>query len=329
MGEGYGAKPAGASPGPVVIVAGPTASGKSALALALAEALGGVVINADSMQVYRELSILTNRPDAAAEARAPHRLYGVISAVEACSVARWRDMAVAEIAAARAAGRLPILAGGTGLYIRALVEGLSPVPEIPSGIRAAARARHGEIGGAAFHAELGDRDPEMAARLAPGDSQRLIRAFEVIEATGESLAAWQRRPPADDISCGAYDGPVLTLVLAPPREVLYAACDARFIAMVERGAGDEVRALLDLGLDPALPAMKALGVPELARHLAGEIALDEAIAAAQKATRHYTKRQLTWLRHQTAGAVVFEAGFSADVAGRAIAESRRFLLTVP
>ena len=309
----------------MVVVAGPTASGKSALALALADELGGTVINADSMQVYRELRILTNRPGPDQETRAPHRLYGVMSVAEACSAARWRDLALAAIAETGAAGRLPILAGGSGLYIRALIDGLSPVPGIPADVRAAARARHAEIGGAAFHAELAARDPEMAARLAPGDSQRLIRACEVIEATGESLAAWQRRPPQG----GAYDGPVLTLVLAPPREVLYRACDARFITMVERGALDEVRALVGLGLDPALPAMTALGVPELSRHLAGEMALDDAIAAAQKATRRYAKRQLTWLRHQTAGARVFEAAFSADVAVRAIEESRRFLLTAP
>ncbi|MFP6745532.1 MAG: tRNA (adenosine(37)-N6)-dimethylallyltransferase MiaA [Alphaproteobacteria bacterium] len=311
--------------GPIVVVAGPTASGKSALALDLAEELGGVVINADSMQVYDELRILSSRPGPADEARVSHRLFGVVSVREACSAARWRDMAMIEIDAAHATGVLPILAGGSGLYIRALLEGLSPVPEIPPDVRAAARARHAEIGGPAFHKELAERDPAMSARLAPGDRQRLMRAWEVMEATGESLADWQRQPP----SAGAYGGPVLMLALVPPREDLYAACDARFLAMVEGGALDEVRTVHALGLDPALPAMKALGLPELGRHLNGECSIEAAIAAAQQATRRYAKRQLTWLRHQNPGAVVMEAAYSGTVAARAIEETRQFLLTGP
>ncbi|MEE8203452.1 MAG: tRNA (adenosine(37)-N6)-dimethylallyltransferase MiaA [Alphaproteobacteria bacterium] len=307
----------------VVIVGGPTASGKSALALDLAEALDGVVINADSMQVYRELRILTARPGPAAEARAPHRLYGVLPAAEACSAARWRGMALAEIAAARGAGRLPVLVGGTGLYFRALDKGLAPVPAIRAAVRAAARTRHAELGGEAFHAALAGRDPEMAARLAPGDSQRLIRAWEVVEATGVSLAEWQRREAPGD---GASLSPV-SLVLAPPRGELYAACDARFAAMVEAGALDEVAALDALGLAPELPAMKALGVRELRRHLAGELALDAAVAAAQQATRNYAKRQLTWFRHQMPEARLVESQYSQDLAPRLIEEIRRFLLT--
>ena len=309
--------------GGVVVVAGPTASGKSALALALAEALDGVVVNADSMQVYRELRILTNRPGPDAAARPPHRLYGMVPAAEPCSAERWRRMALTEIAAARAVGRLPVLAGGTGLYIRALLHGLAPIPELPAALRRAARARHAALGGAAFHAALAARDPEMAARLSPGDGQRLIRAWEVIEATGESLAAWQRRPSAG----AALEVPHLTFVLAPPRATLYAACDARLVAMVEAGALDEVRALDALGLDPGLPAMKALGVSALRRHIEGAATLGEGIAAAQQATRNYAKRQLTWFRHQTAGAVVFESPYSDALAARAIEETRRFLLT--
>lgn len=311
--------------GPIVVVAGPTASGKSALALDLAVEFGGVVINADSMQVYDELRILTNRPEPAHEARAPHRLFGVVSVTEVCSAARWRDLALAEIAAADAADALPILAGGSGLYIRALLEGLSPVPEIPPGVRAAARARHGEIGGPAFHEELAERDPEMAARLSPGDSQRLMRAWEVVEATGESLADWQRQPP----SGGVYGGAVLVLALVPPRNELYAACDARFLTMVEDGALDEARAIHARGLDPSLPAMKALGVPELGRYLSEDCSLHEAIVAAQQATRRYAKRQLTWLRHQSPGAVVFDSAYSDLMAARAIEETRQFLLTGP
>ncbi|MFQ5958679.1 MAG: tRNA (adenosine(37)-N6)-dimethylallyltransferase MiaA [Alphaproteobacteria bacterium] len=308
---------------PVVIVAGPTASGKSALALDLAEVFDGVVVNADSMQVYRELRILTARPGAAEEARAPHRLYGVLPAAEACSAARWRDMALAEIAAVREAGRLPILVGGTGLYFRALETGFAAVPDVSAEVRAAARARHAELGGEAFRAALAGRDPEMAARLAPGDSQRLIRAWEVIEATGVSLAEWQRRGTPED-------GPspsTLSFVLAPPRAALYAACDARFAAMVEAGALAEVAALDALGLAPELPAMKALGVRELRRHLAGELSLDAAIAAAQQATRNYAKRQLTWFRHQMPEARLVELQYSQDLAPRLIEEIGRFLLT--
>ena len=279
---------------PVLIVTGPTASGKSGLALALARALDGVVINADAMQVYRELAVLTARPQPADCAAAPHRLYGVMPGSEACSAGRWRDMALAEIAAARAAGRVPILVGGTGLYLRALTGGLAEMPAIPEEVRHAARRRHEASGGEAFHGELARRDPVMAARLEPGDSQRLIRAWEVLEATGRSLAEWQDRG-------GAPPAPYrfARIVLQPPREALFAACDGRFRAMMEAGALDEVRALAALGLDLALPVMKALGVPELAAHLRGELDLEAAIAQAQQATRRYAKRQTTWLRTQT------------------------------
>ncbi len=307
----------------MVVVAGPTASGKSALALDLAEAFGGVVINADSMQVYDALPILTNRPTAAEERRARHRLYGVIAANEACSAARWRVLARAEIDAAHEAGRLPIVTGGSGLYIRALTEGLAPIPEIAADIRDRSRALHAALGGPAFHDRLAAVDPQMAERLDPGDSQRLIRALEVIDATGRSLADWQRQPPDGD----RLDDPVLSLVLTPPREALYSACDGRFAAMVEAGAVDEVRALMALGIDPALPVMKALGVPQLRRHLAGETSLDQAIAEAQQATRNYAKRQLTWLRHQLSVATVIEGQYSAATGQRAIEETRRFLLT--
>ena len=312
---------------PVICVAGPTASGKSALALDLAEALDGVVINADSMQLYRDLRIVTARPGPEAMARAPHRLYGVLAAAEPCSAARWRTLALDEIAAARAAGRVPIVVGGTGLYLRALTAGLAAVPEIPAPVRAVARARHARIGGAAFRAELGRRDPEAADKLAAGDSQRLIRAWEVIEATGVPLADWQRRRGTQEGE-GGVGGPVRTLVLAPPRAALYAAADARFAAMVERGAVAEVEALDALGLAPGLTAMKAVGVRELRRYLAGELSLDDAIAAAQRATRNYAKRQLTWFRHQMPADRVFEALYRAGAAPPIMAEARRFLLTV-
>ncbi|MGE5506133.1 MAG: tRNA (adenosine(37)-N6)-dimethylallyltransferase MiaA [Actinomycetota bacterium] len=307
---------------PAVAIAGPTASGKSGLALAVAEEFGGVVVNADSMQVYDVLSVLTARPSAADEARVPHRLYGVLSPAEACSAARWRGMAAAEMRAAWDTGRLPVVVGGTGLYLRALQDGLSPIPEVPDAVRTAARARLAEVGNAAFHAELAARDPVMAARLDPGNSQRLVRAFEVIEATGRSLADWQAVPPE-----GAVAARWLTLALLPPRDALYAACDGRFRRMVEAGALDEVRTLAAMNLPADLPAMKALGVPELAAHLAGTLPLDQAIAAAQQATRNYAKRQLTWFRHQLRAPEVVPEQFSESLPERIFPFIRRFLLT--
>jgi tRNA dimethylallyltransferase len=311
---------------PLVIVAGPTASGKSALALALAEALRGTIINADSMQVYRDLAVLTARPGAAELARAPHRLYGVIDAAEACSAGRWRDLALAEIAATRAKDRLPILAGGTGLYLRAVLDGLAPVPPVPPEIRAAARALHAELGGPAFRAALAALDPEAADRLAAGDTQRLIRAYEVAKATGRTLASWRRGQSAADFRAAA-------ILLLPPREALYRACDARFLAMVGHGAEAEVRALLARHLDPALPAMKAVGVPELAQLIAGRLPREAAIAAAQQATRRYAKRQYTWFRHQLRegallGKHVVTEQFSESLMPEILSFIRQFLLTI-
>jgi tRNA dimethylallyltransferase len=312
------------APAPLVIVAGPTASGKSALALALAEALAGTIINADSMQVYRDLRILSARPGPVEEARAPHRLYGVIDAAEVCSAGRWRGLALAEIAAARAGGRVPIIAGGTGLYLHALVHGIAAVPEIPAEIREAARALHAELGGAAFRARLAEREPEAAARLDPGDTQRLIRAYEVAEATGRPLAQWQRAAPA----AAGVQG-IACVLLLPPRAQLYAACDARFAAMMERGAVAEAETLLARGLAPDLPAMKAVGVRELGALLAGTVSRAEAIAAAQQATRRYAKRQYTWLRHRMAGLhpLSIEAQFSESLLPEILPFIRRQLLT--
>ena len=281
-----------AAPQPVVIVAGPTASGKSALALAIAEAIGGTIINADSMQVYRDLAVLTARPGATELARAPHRLYGVVDAAEACSAGRWRDLALAEIAVAREAGRVPVLTGGSGLYLRALLDGLAPVPPVPAALRAEARALHARLGGEAFRRALAARDPEAAQRLPAGDRQRLIRAYEVVAATGRPLADWCR---GRGRAAGPPAGAVLLL---PPRAELYAACDARFLQMMDRGALHEVQALLARGLDPELPAMRAVGVPELGALLAGRVSREAAVAAAQQATRRYAKRQYTWFRHQ-------------------------------
>ncbi len=308
---------------PILIIAGPTASGKSALALDAAEEFTGTVINADSMQVYRELRVLTARPTDGDEARAPHRLFGALPVTEACSAGRWLAMARAEIEAARGAGRLPILVGGTGLYLKALTDGLAPVPGIPQGIRSQARRLHARLGGEAFRAELAKVDAEAARRLEAGDSQRLIRAFEVVRATGRPLADWQRQGAGGP----ATDARFATIVLAPPRDVLYAAIDARLDTMIEEGALDEVAALDRLGLDAGLPAAKAVGVPELRRHLRGEITLDEALESAKRASRNFAKRQLTWLRHQMPGAHVVPAQYSESLRPEIFSFICQFLLT--
>ena len=276
----------------ILIIAGPTASGKSALALALAEELRGTVINADSMQVYRDLPILTAQPGAAARARAPHRLYGEIDAADGFSAGAWRERAVAEIAASRDAGRVPILAGGTGLYLRALLEGLAPTPPVPLAVKRAARALHAELGPAAFFERLRAVDGEAAARLDPGDTLRVLRAYEVASATGRTLGEWQRAQTRERAFTAR------AIVLLPPREQLYAACDARFLDMIDRGAAAEAGALAARGLDPGLPAMRALGVRDLIGWVAGRTSREAAIAAAQQATRNYAKRQITWFRHQ-------------------------------
>lgn len=307
---------------PVIVIAGPTASGKSALALELAVALGGTIINADSQQTYRDLRILSARPDAAALARAPHRLYGHLDAAERGSVGGWRALALDEIAAAHRAGRLPIVVGGTGLYLRALQHGLASIPPIPAAIRAEAAALYRHLGGAAFRDRLSALDPLAAASLPAGDRQRLMRAFEVVRATGVPLAGWQAR--------GAAAAPYrfFTLLLMPPRQALYAACEARFRAMIGEGALDEAAALAARGLDPELPAMKGVGIPELLRHLHGGISLDEAIAQAIRATRRYAKRQETWFRHQMVPDVLFDEQYSESLLRCSRHFIDQFLLTL-
>ncbi|RMD90640.1 MAG: tRNA (adenosine(37)-N6)-dimethylallyltransferase MiaA [Alphaproteobacteria bacterium] len=285
--------------GCAVLIAGPTASGKSALALALAERHDGVVINADSMQIYRDLEILTARPDAATLARVPHRLYGILDAADPCSAGRWQRLADAEIAAAWRTGRLPILVGGTGLYFRALLEGLADVPPIPDALQHRIATRLAVEGPAALYAELRARDPLMAERLRPTDSQRVARALAVVLATGRSLAEFQEAGKTGLPKAGRKMRP-LKWVLDSPRDALYRRIDARFLGMMERGALDEVRRLLARGLDPGLPAMKAIGVPPLRALIAGRISREEAIRRAQQDSRRYAKRQMTWLRTQAA-----------------------------
>ena len=308
---------------PVLIIAGPTASGKSGLALACAREFAGTVINADSMQVYRELAVLTARPSAADEARVPHRLYGMMSAAERCSAGQWATLAATAIAEAWDAGRLPIVVGGTGFYIKALSEGLSTMPVVPSGVRNDAMALHARLGTDAFHAELATIDPVAAARLRASDTQRMTRAYEVWLATGRTLTAWQSEPALSPVPDAAF----CTIVLEPPRDLLNAACDARFDAMLANGALDEARGLAALNLDPILPAMKALGVPELLRHLAGELTLGEAASAAKLATRHFAKRQSTWFRTQIGPAERINEQFSESLPARIFPKIRDFVLT--
>ncbi len=278
----------------IVLIAGPTASGKSALAMTLAEKLGSVVINADSMQVYRDLRIITARPSVEDERRVPHRLYGHVDAAENYSVGRWCEAAAAALAVTARTAQTAILVGGTGLYFSALTRGLAAVPPVPPEIRDEVRARLDSDGVAALHAELKWRDPAAAARLMPGDRARIARALEVVLATGRSLIDWHEAntPPGLDAARAAK------IFLTPDRDELLRRINARFDAMMAAGALDEVRALAARRLDPALPAMKAHGVPWLIRHLAGELALDQAVAEAKRDTRQYTKRQATWFRNQ-------------------------------
>jgi tRNA dimethylallyltransferase len=273
-----------------LLIAGPTASGKSALAIDLARKWRGVVINADALQVYGPLRILTARPSPDEELQVPHRLYGHIGAKTQYSVARWLQEVRLEIAATWERGFYPIVAGGTGLYFRALEKGLAPIPEIDEEIRAHWRGFTGDL-----HAELYKRDPAMAQRLLATDRQRLTRALEVIDGTGRSLLDWQKEGQADAPLAGVA---VERIYMDVPRDELYARAEHRFDQMMRAGALDEVRPLT--GLDPLLPMMKAIGVPELAAHLRGELPLDEAVAQAKTATRNYIKRQLTWWRGQGA-----------------------------
>ncbi len=275
-----------------ILIAGPTASGKSGLALALAEAVGGTIVNADSMQVYRDLRVITARPTPDEEARVPHRLYGEVDATENYSVGRWLADVRPVLDEERSAGRVPIFTGGTGLYFKALTRGLSAVPPIPLEIRETVRARLEAEGPAALHAELMRRDP--GSPIKPGDRTRIARALEVLEATGRPLSDWHREglPPLIEAS-GA-----VKVFLAPERDELRRRIDARFDKMLEAGALDEVRALAARKLDPLLPAMKAHGVPWLIRCLNGELSLAKAAEGGKNDTRRYTKRQFTWARHQ-------------------------------
>jgi len=296
-----------------VLIAGPTASGKSALAVAIARRFGGTVVNADSMQVYRDLRTITARPTDAEEASAPHRLYGHVDGAINYSAMRYVADVAGVLAELGQAGSLPVLVGGTGLYFKALTEGFSAIPPVPDAVRTAFRTRVAEQETELLHAELGRLDPAMAERLKAGDRMRIMRALEVMEATGRSIASFQgERHP------GPLDGlPLLKLFVSPEREEVRARIDRRFEQMMAQGALEEVAALRERRLDPLLPVMRAHGVPGLIAHLDGTIGLDEAITRGQADTRAYAKRQVTWFRHQMAGwqAVAPEAALDTALRG--------------
>lgn len=280
-------------PPPITLIAGPTASGKSALALKMARETGAVIINADSQQLYADLRILTARPSVEDEAQADHRLYGVADAADAWSVGRWSRAVMALLDDLRDQGRPAILVGGTGLYFTSLTRGLADIPAVPSAVRDQMDADYKALGESAFRRRLAQIDPEAAQAIEQGDRQRLVRAMSVFIASGRALSAWK----ADTqplLAPGSWTG----WVREPERQQLYANCDQRVDLMIHQGAIDEVQALMDRALSPALPAMKAVGVRELAAYLSGDLARDNAIAALKQATRNYAKRQLTWFRNQ-------------------------------
>lgn len=279
----------------LLVIGGTTASGKSQLALRLAQAVGGVVVNADSMQLYRDLRLLTARPTPAAEAQAPHALYGVLDATETGSVGRWLELVAPVLERCHAQGRVALVVGGTGLYLEALLNGLAPIPDIPADIRTRLRAEAAGVPAAELHRRLAARDPAMAARLRPSDPQRILRALEVLEATGRSLADWQAAPRRRP----ALPGPVAGIALVPPPLLVARSIEERLARMVALGGLDELRRLLArTDLAPDAPILRATGVPELKAVLEGRLPLAEGLARAAAATRRYAKRQRTFLRHR-------------------------------
>lgn len=285
----------------VLVIGGPTASGKSGLALSVAKAKNGAVINADSIQLYDGLHILTAQPPQEDKNEAPHLLYSCLPPGDNCSAARWRNMALNAIEDTLANGILPIVTGGTGFYIRTLVQGISPIPDVPHTVRDKVIARQKELGNPAFHAELEKRDPEMAAQLHPFNTQRLVRAMEVLEETGKSLAQWQKQPPDPPPAHLRF----VMATLIPPRELLFERCDGRFALMLKAGAMKEVENFRT-SAKAGMALSKAIGYPELCSHLDGKISLTDAIILTQKSTRHYAKRQVTWFRHQLKPDIMLE-----------------------
>ena len=297
--------------GRYLMICGPTAAGKSGLALALAEQGGGVVINADSMQLYSDLQIVTARPDPQDEALAPHCLYGVIDGAERASVGAWLTMVAEEVGAARDAGRLPIIVGGTGMYLQAALAGIAPIPNVPEDIHAACISDLSEMGGTAFRAALARLDPVTADRLFDGDSQRLVRAMGVVRATGRPISAWQNDPHQ-----GALSGTATSIAVMPPRSETYRRIDDRFARMMQTGAVEEVERLLERRLDASLPVMKALGVREIGAMLHGDISRDRAVELASRDSRHYAKRQMTWIRNNFNADLIISEQFSESMIQR-------------
>ena len=308
----------------VLIVAGPTASGKSDLALGLAEKFGGVVINADSMQIYEGLEVITASPKRVARSRAPHKLYGVWDPAISFSVGQWVGLAKQEIRAAHKAGLVPIVVGGTGMYLRTLIKGIAETPAIPFVIRKNVRSRLADKGSVILHAELSKFDPNTAARLDVSDRQRIARAIEIFEATGKTLTQWHHESIQTEISSEFNFRSVL---LKPPRKLLYAACNDRFEEMLRTCDLAEVAALVDRKLDPGLPAMKALGIPEIIKYLAGELILEEAVLAGQQATRRYVKRQGTWFKNKFVADMIVESKYNNTFNHEIFPFISKFLLT--
>jgi len=286
----------------IIIVAGPTASGKSLLALEVAELLNGEIINGDSMQMYREFNVLTARPGQKEEACTAHHLYGALKITESCSAGVWLKMALEAIADVQARGRRPIICGGTGLYLKVLMEGIAPVPAIPQKVTDELSTLYLEEGGIAFHKRLARLDPNGASKLSPNDRQRLVRAYGVIKVSGRTLGDWQK----DQLVGSPIEARFLNILLSPPREALYQRINQRFDDMLINGAIAEVAAVLDEKLDLNLPGMKALGVQSLSKYLIGECNLEEAADDAKRATRNLAKRQLTWFRNKFPADLVIE-----------------------
>lgn len=306
----------------VLVVAGPTATGKSALGLALAAHYDGTIINADSIQCYRDLPILTARPTAEDEARAPHRLFGFLGPKEQMSAAAWADRAATEIRAVRDEGRVPIVVGGTGLYLMALMEGLAEIPPIPDEIRTEARDMTARIGPPYMHKMLAERDPETAARISSNDPQRIARAWEVLEATGQPISWWQNQPTRPPIAARYF-----SMVLMPTRETLHDLCNRRFDAMLAAGAIDQVRALAESGVGDTAAVMRALGARELLAHILGGAPLAGATEAAKAATRQYAKRQTTWFKNQFHANYTSDTQFYERLLPEIFTKIDRFLLT--
>ena len=291
-----------------LVVAGPTASGKSSLCLDIAQQVDGVIINADALQLYRDLDLLSARPDEAALAAAPHALYGVLDGATRCSVGLWLAHAKAAVNDARAAGKIPILVGGTGMYLNASLNGISSIPDVPDEVRREITQMHSALGGQRFHAELATIDPRLAERLAPGDTQRLIRGMEVYTHTKTPLSWWQQQPLE-----GYINGTGYTIALTPPRDAVYANIERRFDMMFDNGAVGEVEHLIARNLDPGLPVMKALGVSQIADFLSGALSKDDAIMKAKRDSRHYAKRQMTWIRNNFISKITLNKYYSKSL----------------